>query len=157
MRDNIPLISKYTKKINKVHGHANPELLKISSIFEKLSEELTSHMDKEEQTLFPYIQKLAHSEEVRTSIDSPSFFALERPIVMMELEHERVVKYIAQISDLSNGYSPPQGASDTWNVCYSKLNEFEEDLKKHIHLENNILFPEALAIEKRMAANNFLC
>jgi regulator of cell morphogenesis and NO signaling len=139
VRDNIPLLREFTTKLARVHGHANPELVEIKSIFDDLATELEEHMVKEEEVLFPFIKQ---SPAVAAT---PAFGAIENPIRMMEDEHERAGAAMAEIRRLSDNYSPPDHACTTYRVTYAKLEEFETDLHKHVHLENNILFPKALA------------
>ncbi|MBW8049142.1 MAG: iron-sulfur cluster repair di-iron protein [Cytophagales bacterium] len=149
VRDNIPLLLEYTQKVAKVHGNANPEVVQIAELFKEIAEELDQHMMKEESILFPYIKQLAEAETNCTPIDHPPFGTVQNPIRMMELEHDHAGEVIKEIRKLSNGYIPPDYACNTYQVSYFKLKEFEEDLHRHIHLENNILFPKAITLETR--------
>lgn len=139
VRENIPLLREFTAKLARVHGHANPELVEIKSVFDALSVELEEHMVKEEEVLFPFIK-----QEPKQA-GQPAFGSIENPVRMMEDEHERAGAAMAEIRRLSDNYSPPDHACTTYRVTYAKLEEFEDDLHKHVHLENNILFPKALA------------
>ena len=102
-------------------------------------------MLKEEMILFPYIEQLA----ILKLDDSlaPSFKTIQNPIRMMEHEHEEVGIIFSTIRQLSNDYTPPLNACTTYRVTFQKLNEFEQDLHQHIHLENNILFPRSIELE----------
>jgi regulator of cell morphogenesis and NO signaling len=149
VNDNIPIISQYADKVAKVHGHANPEVIKINQLFQIIAQELNSHMYKEENILFPYIKNLAQVEAEKLDFELPHFGTIQNPINMMENEHTAVGDLGFQIAELSNNYNPPAHACNTYRVLFAKLKEFEEDLHQHIHLENNILFPRAIELEKK--------
>ena len=104
---------------------------------------------KEEQILFPYIKRLAGIQRQNEPVHRPPFDTVRNPITMMELEHERAGETLAEIRRVSHDFTPPEHACTTYRVAYFKLQEFEADLHKHIHLENNILFPCAIALEHR--------
>lgn len=86
------------------------------------------------------------------SLTPPAFGTVNNPIAMMEEEHETAGELLRQIANLSNNYTPPQGACNTFKALYAKLDEFEQDLHQHVHLENNILFPKAKQLEKTIAS-----
>lgn len=138
VRENIPLLRGFNDKLARVHGAANPELVEIRRLFDEMATELEQHMMKEEQILFPRIKKMGEPGE------TPPSKAIEAPIRMMEQEHEHAGEVLAEIRRLSNDFVPPEHACTTYRVTYAKLEEFEADLHKHVHLENNILFPKAL-------------
>lgn len=146
----IPVIYEYTQKIAKVHGENHPEVVVIAEIFLCVTDELNRHMCKEEDVLFPYIKHLSIADNNAMKIEQPSFGSLSNPINMMEHEHDEVGRLLEKIKLLSNNYTPPADACTTFKLCYSKLKEFEDDLHKHIHLENNILFPKAIELEKKL-------
>ena len=148
VQDNIPLLTEFTAKVAKVHGHAEPELVEIAELFVEMAAELDSHMMKEEQILFPYIKQLAAMSENGGVENPPPFGTVQNPIQMMEQEHEHAGDLLAKIRLLSNDFTPPEHACTTYRVTYSKLAEFESDLHMHIHLENNILFPKAIKAEQ---------
>ena len=79
----------------------------------------------------------------------PHFGTVNNPIAMMEDEHENAGDILKEIKKLSNNYTPPEGACNTFRALYAKLEEFENDLHQHIHLENNILFPKAISLEEK--------
>ena len=145
-----PALIQYLEKLCKVHGHANPELYQIFDEFKKAAGELASHMKKEELILFPFIKKLVKAHEFNTPIDLPHFGTAQNPIAMMKEEHDIEGERFRLIAGLSNNYQPPAHACNTYKVAYSMLEEFEKDLHKHIHLENNILFPKALGLEAKV-------
>lgn len=145
--DSISIIYEYANKVAKVHGHHYKEVIEINNLFLEVANELTSHMKKEEQVLFPYIKQLVQAEKEGTSLDSPHFGSVKNPIAMMEEEHEMAGDIFKKIAKLSNNYTPPEEACNTFRALYAKLQEFEEDLHQHIHLENNILHPKAKSLE----------
>lgn len=146
----MPLIFEYTQKVERAHGGTHPEVVEIAGLFTKIMDEFNLHMLKEEQILFPYIKNLATAKEKEIDPESPPFGTVQNPIDMMELEHENVGEMMNVIRQLSNNYTPPVGACATYKIAYAKLNEFENDLHQHIHIENNILFPRAVALENEL-------
>jgi regulator of cell morphogenesis and NO signaling len=143
VRQALPEIRAYSRKVAMVHGEFHPELREICELVEALNDELLQHMDKEENILFPYIKQLAS----RTS-EPAHFGSVANPIAVMEHEHDDAGRILEKIRDLSNNYQLPQEACASYTMVYSMLEEFESDLHTHIHLENNILFPKALLLEK---------
>lgn len=147
VRESLPLLREFTTKVARVHGHHEPALVEIASLFEQIADEMSLHMEKEERVLFPYIKRLDGDGAVGDAVRSIPFGSVENPIRMMEDEHERVGSLMHQIRLLSNNYTPPEHACATYRVAFAKLEEFEDDLHRHVHLENNILFKKALALE----------
>ncbi len=143
----VPELNFYLNKVSSIHGDDHPNTLEIFSHFIQLSGELNLHMLKEEDVLFPFINKLVEASKTLRVIHAP-FGSVEGPIRMMIMERGAAGNELESIRTLSDFYSPPEDACTTFRVTYAKLKEFEEDLKFHIHLENNILFPKALASEK---------
>lgn len=149
---NIPLLLQYTNKVARVHGASSPELVKVYELFEQVAGELASHLKKEELILFPFIKKMVKAGQEGTGIDVPHFSTVENPIKMMEVEHEDAGDVFKEIARLTNDYTPPAHACNTYRALFDKLDEFEQDLHEHIHLENNILHPKALRLEKELRA-----
>jgi regulator of cell morphogenesis and NO signaling len=147
--ESLGLIDAYATKVAKVHGGHHPAVIKIKELFELVAQDLTSHMKKEELILFPYIKKLAAANKSNLTIDKAQFGSVNNPINMMEEEHETVGNLFKEIAVLSNNYTPPAWACNTFKALYAKLDEFEQDLHIHIHLENNILFPKAIEMESK--------
>lgn len=143
----IPVLLQYLKKLESVHGTAHPELVEIARHFDQIAAEMTAHMGKEEQVLFPYIKKLVTTEQNGQAPELPPFGTIKNPIQMMEAEHESAGGGMEAIRELSGGFVSPEDACNTYRVTYAKLEEFEADLHNHIHLENNILFPAAVKLE----------
>jgi regulator of cell morphogenesis and NO signaling len=143
IEDTIPALKFYLDKIEKVHGESHPELKEIKELFFGAADALTSHMKKEEFILFPYVKAMEEANLHHFKLSPPHFGTIENPIAMMEHEHDTEGERFRQIATLSNNYIPPSDACQTYKVAFSLLKEFESDLHTHIHLENNILFPEA--------------
>jgi regulator of cell morphogenesis and NO signaling len=150
-REKLPLLMEYATKVAKVHGHAWPENIEIAVLTRALQEEMTDHMRKEEEILFPYIKAIAGHNASDGRVGKPAFGTVANPIAVMESEHESAGDAIKEIRRLSHNFTPPEGACNTYRVLYKLLEEFESDLHKHVHLENNILFPRAVAMEKQIA------
>lgn len=148
--DAIKIIYQYANKVAKVHGHHYKEVVEINDLFLEVANELTFHMQKEEKVLFPYIKKLVAAENENSSLEIPHFGSVKNPISMMEEEHENAGDIFKKIAKLSNNYTPPEEACNTFKALYAKLQEFEEDLHQHIHLENNILHPKAKLLENKV-------
>ncbi|SHJ14839.1 regulator of cell morphogenesis and NO signaling [Arenibacter nanhaiticus] len=148
----IPVLKQYLSKLCRVHGERHPELLKITEHFNKCAGELTMHMKKEELIIFPAISNLLKAQKARTKLTPDKFGTIDTPIQIMMEEHENEGGRFRLIDSLSNHYTPPADSCNTYRVVFSLLQEFEEDLHRHIHLENNILFPKALALEKLINA-----
>ena len=146
----IPLVSQYLRKVSQVHGAAHPELMDICELFLEAATSLTRHMKKEELILFPYIRKMITSG----SAGRMHFGSIENPISAMKEEHSDEGERFARIAELSSNYTPPEGACNTYRVTYALLKEFEQDLHTHIHLENNILFPQAIELEAQLAGQS---
>ncbi|WP_297336133.1 iron-sulfur cluster repair di-iron protein [Algoriphagus sp.] len=150
VEDTIPALKFFTEKIEKVHGGHHPELSEIRQEFAKAADALTIHMKKEEFVLFPFIKAMQDAKLSSFSLSEPHFGHIENPIHMMEDDHQAEGERFRRISNLSAGYHPPADACQTYRVAFSMLEEFEQDLHKHIHLENNILFPGALQLFKEL-------
>lgn len=149
VRTKLPEIKTYAKKVAKVHGKTYPELNEMLELFLELKDEMLSHLQKEETILFPYIKKLRKAQSNGKSI-SPElqFSSAEKAVAMMEDEHEEAGGLMARLEELSNGFTPPEDACTTFRIYFQNLEAFQNDLHKHVHLENNILFPKALMLEQ---------
>jgi len=146
----LPDLRSYAAKVRQVHGDHHPELIRIQVLVEAINAELTSHLVKEEKVLFPYIKALVAANNNTQPLQAAHFGTVQNPINMMEMEHEAAGEYLAEIRGLSNDYTLPEDACASYSLLYRLLEEFEEDLHLHIHLENNILFPKALETEKKI-------
>jgi len=144
IRKTTPALSAYLQKVCSVHGQKYPELSEINELFEGSVSDLSAHMQKEEQILFPFIKSLDLNWIENKELPDSHFGHVQNPIAMMKEEHEKEGSRFKKIAGLTNNYQPPKGACQTFQVAYAMLKDFESDLHKHIHLENNILFPTAL-------------
>ena len=149
VEQSIPILLEYANKVAQVHGHHYKEVIEINTLFLEVAEELVAHMRKEELILFPYVKQLAMAVKEGKNIETPHFGTVNNPIAMMENEHENAGDLFKIITELSNNYTPPKEACNTFRALYSKLEEFEQDLHQHIHLENNILFPKSIQLEQQ--------
>lgn len=136
----LPELLFYTDKIAAVHGSNHPELTEVASLFQQIADELTQHLQNEEEVLFPAIKRI-----LQTNNDA------DRKIIHSEIErmggeHEFAGGAMDKINDLTNQYTLPADACGTYKVCFTLLKQFEDDLHIHVHLENNILFPKALKL-----------
>ena len=147
-REELDRLEPLLAKVCSVHGQRHPELLHIRQLFGGLSQELTMHMMKEEQVLFPYIHRMEEAVLERRAIIPPMFGTVQNPVQMMMHEHDSAGQALHQMRELSAGYTPPQDACVSFQTLYRALDEFERDLHQHIHLENNILFPRAVEMER---------
>jgi regulator of cell morphogenesis and NO signaling len=150
----IELLDAYSTKVAKVHGEHHPPVLEIERLYNLVKAELLQHMQKEEQILFPYIKHLVKAKKENTQVANPHFGSVQNPIQMMEKEHEMAGDIFKEISNLTFNYTPPEWACNTFKALYAKLDEFEQDLHLHVHLENNILFPKAIELEKSFQVLN---
>ncbi|HXS75666.1 MAG TPA: iron-sulfur cluster repair di-iron protein [Terracidiphilus sp.] len=147
VRRELPRLAELATKVVNRHGDTKPELPQIQAKVAQISEELIEHLAKEEVVLFPYVTKLERSSQDGSAKPHGCFGTVASPIAMMTQEHEAAGALIAEIRSLSSDYTPPVGACPTFHAFYNGLHEFEQDLHQHIHLENNILFPRAIALE----------
>ncbi len=148
VRRGIPRLNVLLTKVVAKHGDAHPEVRHIEQLFLAIGQELSTHLMKEEQVLFPYIERLEGAVQKDATPPAACFGSVARPIANMIAEHDDAGALLARMRELSNGYAAPGGACPTFIALYRGLWEFERDLHQHIHLENNILFPRAVAIER---------
>lgn len=146
----ITEIKPMLDKIVKVHGAHQPELFEIQKLFLESAGELTAHMKKEEFILFPFVRKLVAASRGEEELSQAHFGTVANPVSMMMDDHAVEGERFRKIAELSDDYTPPKGACTTYIVTFSLLKEFEQDLHLHIHLENNILFPKAIELEKTL-------
>jgi regulator of cell morphogenesis and NO signaling len=148
----IPFLLQKLQKLCDVHGENHPELFNVHASFVEAASNLTAHMNKEEMILFPYIRQL---ENYRMNGGSkPEKIGLaQAAITQMEAEHQVEGERFMKLSKITNRYQGPPDGCNTFNVTYGTLEEFERDLHRHIHLENNVLFPKAIILEKTIIDN----
>lgn len=147
----IQEIKPFLNKVVKVHGSQHPELPEVEQLFNGSAGELTAHMKKEELILFPFIRNMVKAKNANEAFNPPPFGTVQNPVAMMQHEHDVEGERFRKISALTQNYTPPADACNTYRVTFALLKEFEDDLHLHIHLENNILFPKAVEMEKTLA------
>lgn len=145
--EKIPILEVFLEKLARVHGDRHPELLEIRNLFTDSVQDLERHFKKEEQVLFPFIRNMVKTKIMNSMFVSPPFGTVGNPIAMMKDDHSVEGERFAKISELASNYNPPADACNTYKVTYAMLEEFENDLHTHIHIENNILFPKAIKLE----------
>ena len=139
LNKNTDIILAYARKIAEVHGLKHPEALKIAAIFSKIAEKMKVHLKEEEENFFPAVKKLASNSADESVTETIREFHKK-----LLAEHEEIGDAVHAIRALSNDYQVPGDVCNTFAVTYRKLKEFEDDLHKHVHLENNILFRKIL-------------
>ncbi|MFV0378969.1 MAG: iron-sulfur cluster repair di-iron protein [Mangrovibacterium sp.] len=152
VNDTVPFLQTKLNKLVEVHGNTHPELIEIRELFEQAAGNLSAHMMKEELMLFPTIRKLVKLKKGELQ-ETYMFGHIAQMIAVMNHEHQAEGERFEQISALSSGYSCPPDGCNTYRVGYETLREFEQDLHRHIHLENNILFEKALDLEHKLMAS----
>ncbi len=150
VEESIPILLQYAAKVANVHGHHYKEVVEINNLVIDVAKELAVHMKKEELILFPFIKQLYIADKKKSKPDLPLFGSVNNPIELMQNEHENAGDIFKLIAKLSNNYTPPEEACNTFRALYAKLDEFEQDLHLHIHLENNILFPKTIQLEQKL-------
>ncbi|HEY6435151.1 MAG TPA: iron-sulfur cluster repair di-iron protein [Ignavibacteriaceae bacterium] len=152
VRQSMPTILGHLEKVAAKHGERFPYMVEVFSLFKEIMEEMTSHMQKEEMVLFPRIKEVEAMSDISNNRKLTEGF-IGAPIHILELEHEHAGDLLYKIRELTNTYTPPADACTTFKVSLAELKEFEEDLHKHVHLENNLLFPLA---EKMLSTQTLL-
>ena len=147
VRTALPAITGFLAKLVSVHGERHPELARVARGFDKLRQDFEQHLVKEERVLFPYIRTLAVDPRGPEPRHQSPFGSVENPIRMMEREHRDAADDLREIRELTNGYTAPEDGCATYRACMNELARFESDLHRHVHLENNVLFPRAVTLE----------
>lgn len=142
LRAELPRLSALSKKVAAVHGDAHPELPELANVFDEFAGELFEHMQKEEKVLFPMIRSIG-----RGVLPDVGPGRLGMPVAMMEHEHDDAGRAMDRMRELTDGYTPPPGACNSYLALFDRLARIEQDMHAHVHKENNILFPRALAAE----------
>jgi regulator of cell morphogenesis and NO signaling len=146
----LPVLGHRLDKVVSVHGARDPEILpRMAEVFAALRAEMEMHMHKEEAILFPFIEQYGRAEVQSRPMPPVPFGSIANPIAMMEREHVSAGDALSEIRTLTNDFELPPYACSTVRALYEGLQALESDLHVHIHLENNILFPRAIALEKR--------
>lgn len=145
-----PVINALITKVAQHHGSNHPELGYLYTLFVKLVEELDTHFMREEKVVFPFIKALVQAKRTGNFEALDSQPSLTEPIQLMEADHEAAGEILEAMQKISNNYNPPADACNSYQFLYKKLKELDNDLHTHIHLENNILFPKALKLDKEV-------
>jgi len=149
LREELPRLDQMTGRVFQVHGEHEPRLEDVRRAFVALKDELTSHMMKEEQVLFPMIRQL----ETATSLPEAHCGSIANPIRQMEAEHDNAGNALEIMHKATEGYRPPEWACNTYRAMLDSLDTFEKDMHQHIHKENNVLFIKAARREAELASN----
>jgi regulator of cell morphogenesis and NO signaling len=150
-RDEMERITALAEKVATKHGGNHPELLTVRELFRRLCEDLRPHMFKEEMILFPYIKQLESAAAAGTHAPYAPFGTVANPVRMMMLEHDTAGEILRELRAASDDYSAPAEGCTSYRTLYGALEEFEADLHRHIHLENNVLFPRAAVLEQELS------
>lgn len=149
LRKYLPELNMYSDKVSRVHGKSHPELHTVDELLKQVTEEFYSHMKDEETILFPMIKIIEKAKEGEVSYSASENF--EAVVDHAEKEHKDVGYALEQIRKLTDDFTPPEDACASYTLLFKMLEEFEGDTFTHIHLENNILFPKAIEMEKTLA------
>lgn len=141
-------------KVLNAHGGNHPELVKVSELWLLLCADLTPHMFKEEQVLFPYMLAMARATDQKQRAPFAPFGTVNNPIRMMMREHDTVGDILRKLRTVTSDYATPPDACMSYQTLYRALEDLEKDLHQHIHLENNILFPKTAAMEEALEQTN---
>ncbi len=147
-----PLLSGMLDAVVTAHGDHHPEVLEVQRIWQSLSGELIMHIQKEDLMLFPFIKRLVRSQQAGEQLAPPRFGSAAELIGQMEEDHESTGDELAALADLTNDFTAPEDACNTFSALYGYLAEFQKKTKEHVHLENNILFPKAIVLEQQQVA-----
>ena len=143
LRRELPRVQRLLAKIAHVHAGNHPELNQLLAVYEPFARDMEVHMDKEEQVLFPLVKRLAAGE-------IPPNRSMIGPIRIMESDHDEAGFALAEMRQLTNDYRLPADACNTYRAALAGLHDLEQDLHRHVHLENNVLFPR---VEQIVCAN----
>jgi regulator of cell morphogenesis and NO signaling len=149
-REALAMLTSVAMKVRQVHGANHGELQLVEKLVQEMSDDLIPHMLKEEQVLFPYINAMEDASRVGKEPPVPFFGTARNPIRMMMLEHEVVGEKLLEIRTLTANFTLPPEACTSYRTLFTKLEEIEQDLHRHIHVENNILFPKAIDLEEKV-------
>jgi regulator of cell morphogenesis and NO signaling len=135
LRQELPRVGRLLIKVAGVHGDRHPELFRVEALFGPFARDMDQHMTQEEQVLFPLVKRLAAGEPVGLNAMGP--------IRVMEAEHDQAGAALAEMRRLTDDFRPPEGACASYRSALAGLHAIEQDLHRHVHKENNILFPRA--------------
>jgi regulator of cell morphogenesis and NO signaling len=151
LKEELPRLAFLVKKVAGVHGQEHPELQELHQVFDSFRSDLEAHMQKEERVLFPLCRAL----ETANSVPTTHCGSVNNPILVMVLDHEDAGGALARMRELTDDFTPPDGACISYRTMLDGLAELERDMHLHVHKENNILFPRASAAEAALAATDW--
>ena len=154
VRQELPRLAEMASKVAATRGDRAPELAKVAELIEKLRREMNAHIQKEEQVLFPFISQMDRESMVAYPPSHACFRSVSHPIFMMEQEHESTDHVVAELIRLTNHFEPPSWACPTHVALFAGLRDFEADLRQHVHLENDVLFPRSIQLETELKARS---
>ena len=143
LKENDEQIAAYARKIAGVHGVHHPEVIRIATIFDNIATDMAAHLKEEEEVFFPAIKRVDAARIAGNTPDAMDRETIRVSLLNLQREHEEIGDAVHTIRHLSKEYAIPGDVCNTFMITYQKLKEFEDDLHKHVHLENNILFPKA--------------
>lgn len=146
LNENMAQIAAYTNKIAGVHGSHHPEVIEIATIFAKIATDMAAHLREEEDVLFPAIKRIDAARTAGNTPEAADLATIRATLTRLDQEHQEIGDAVHTIRHLAKGYTIPEDVCNTFVLTYQKLQEFEDDLHKHVHLENNILFPKAVQL-----------
>src|SRR5262249_44344004 len=147
VRQELPRFAELSQRIATKHGEKAPHFKAVAPLIAQLRAEMFAHLEKEEQILFPYIVRLEEAAEDHSATPHGCFRSVAHPISMMMQEHDSSESIAAELRRLTNGFEPPSWACPRNAAFHASLAAFESDLRQHVHLENDLLFPRAVALE----------
>lgn len=150
LHENLPVVAEFAARISRVHGARHPELRIVEKQVGLLAADLLEHMEKEERILFPYVKSLDLASRQHKAAPGMPFGSIQNPIGVMENEHDYAGSLLDSLRELTGDFTPPEDACVTYRAAFEKLKELDEDLRWHVHLENNILFPKTILLEKQL-------
>ncbi len=152
VQENSPVLSDLILKVTERHGDQHPELKKLAYATRLFFNDLTEHMQKEENIMFPAILSL-HNGGLSAGALNIHNGDIKSAVLMLQKEHQISMEDFTYFRNLTNNYTLPEDACNSWEYLYKKMQEFEDDWNYHLHIENNILFPKALELEKKIVKN----
>ena len=147
-REELGRVDQFLNGVIRKHGDRHQELHRVRSLFLKMGNDLKQHLLKEEQTLFPMIARMEEARSRQTTLPKFAFGTIANPIRMMVLEHDTGDRELDEIRKLTSDYQVPADGDDEYRDLLRRLNDFEQDMKRHVFLENERLFPRAIALEQ---------
>ena len=150
VRRELPRLAQMAHKVAGKHGERAPELIAVEKMLDQLRAEMFAHLQKEEQVLFPFISQMDQDPIAACSTSRGCFRTVALPVSMMIAEHESAEDLVAEMRDLTREFTPPDWACPTNIALHAGLREFAADLRQHVHLENDLLFPRAVELEAEL-------